>query len=303
MAVTAVLAAIFIYFLFLTALSPVVSRHQDVERRLSALSKQEGTEASDLSRPFSERFLRPAFDKIVRAVAQVAAPDHSAATDKLNRQLRQAGLSTRPGEYRAIQLICLLLFSCAGTAGVLLFPGALPTRLLILLICVLLGLLIPDYALRSAAKRRQGKIRAEMPELLDLLSVSVEAGLSFDAALLRVCDHFSGALSDELRAVHREIRMGRPRREAFQNLNDRCGVEEIRAFTGALAQADQLGIPMRNVLHAQAEKMRLRRRQIAQEKGMKAPVKMMIPMVLFIFPVIFIILLAPSVIKIMSIFK
>ena len=136
--------------------------------------------------------------------------------------------------------------------------------------------------------------------MMDILSVSIEAGLGFDAALLKVVESYEGPLIDEMALLYREIQMGKPRREAMIALAERSNVPELQTFVTAVIQSDQFGTPIKNVLRNQAVQLRLNRRQQAQEKGMKAPVKMVIPMILFIFPVIFIVLLGPTVIQLTS---
>jgi tight adherence protein C len=135
---------------------------------------------------------------------------------------------------------------------------------------------------------------------MDLLSVSMEAGLGFDSALVKIGERLKGPLVDELGIVLIEVQLGRPRRDALKNLADRSSLEDLRTFVSSIIQAEQLGIPIKNVLNSQAHQLRVTRRQRAEEKAMKAPVKMMIPLVVFVFPVLFIILLGPAVIDIMN---
>ncbi len=143
-----------------------------------------------------------------------------------------------------------------------------------------------------------------MPDVLDLLTVSVEAGLGFDAALLKVVEKQKGVLADELMRVLQEIKMGRPRRESLRDLAKRNKpAEDLNNVVASLVQADQLGISIGGVLRNQAKQIRQKQRQRAEEKAQKAPVKMMIPLVFFVFPTIFIIVLGPAVIQIMDMFK
>ena len=137
---------------------------------------------------------------------------------------------------------------------------------------------------------------------MDLLCVCIEAGLGFDAALLKVSQKLKGPFIDELLIVYREIQMGRTRREALQNLCDATNLDDLKTFASALVQAEQLGIPINNVMRAQSEQLRIERSQQAKEKGMKASIKMLLPMLLFIFPVVFIILMGPTVMNIIETF-
>ncbi|MHB8964299.1 MAG: type II secretion system F family protein, partial [Saccharofermentanales bacterium] len=200
---------------------------------------------------------------------------------------------------RMIVMFSLFSFSLLPLA----FPGfPVAGRFLIFLMGTVLAILVPRYYLKSSIKKRQEGIRGDLPDILDLISVSVEAGLGFDFAILRVVNRSKGPLAEELKVVYREIQMGIPRREALKSLADRSDVEELRTFVSSIIQADTLGISIKNVLRAQSSQLRQTRRQRAEEKAMKAPVKMILPLVIFIFPVIFIILLGPSVMEIAGTF-
>jgi len=179
----------------------------------------------------------------------------------------------------------------------------LKNSLEVLLVGVIIGVEGPTFFLKSKVKGHQQKIRDQLPDAMDLLGVCIEAGLSFDISLIKVAEKLKGPFIDELLIVHREIQMGRTRREALQHLSDSTEIPELKTFTSALAQAEQLGIPIINVMRVQSVQLRAARKQIAQEKGMKSPVKMLIPMVAFIFPVLFIILLGPTVINMIHQFK
>ena len=175
--------------------------------------------------------------------------------------------------------------------------------MLLVLVCgLLLGVMGPTMYLRSRVSSHQTGIKKQLPDAMDLLCVCIEAGLSFDAALLKVSQKLSGPFIDELLIVYREIQMGRTRREALQNLCEATNLDELKTFASALVQAEQLGIPINNVMKAQSEQLRVERSQQAKEKGMKASIKMLVPMLLFIFPVVFIILMGPTVMNIMETF-
>lgn len=143
-------------------------------------------------------------------------------------------------------------------------------------------------------------MRNQLPDVIDLLCVSMEAGLSFDSALARINERLSGILVDELNFILTEIQLGKPRRIALKNLMDRSSVEELNTFISAVIQSDQLGISIKNVLYSQSQHLRNFRRQKAEEQAMKAPVKMMIPLLVFVFPVLFIVLLGPTIINLIQ---
>jgi tight adherence protein C len=159
---------------------------------------------------------------------------------------------------------------------------------------LVVGFLAPEFFLSSRVRGRQEQMRAELPDVLDLLCVSVEAGLGFDQALAKLNERMSGPLVDEFSLVLHEMRVGQSRAAALKNLADRTSVPEIAQFVRALVQADQLGIALARILRVQSADMRLRRQLAAEEKAMKAPVKMLFPVVMFIFPAMFIVVLGPA---------
>lgn len=167
----------------------------------------------------------------------------------------------------------------------------------------LIGYLFPKSWSDSQKKKKLTEIEKSLPDVLDLLTVSVEAGLGFDAALLKVVEKQKGALAEEFLKVLQEIKMGRPRRDALRDLSKRNPVEDLSNVVASLVQADQLGIPIAGVLRNQSKQIRQKHRQKAEEKAQKAPVKMMIPLVFFVFPSIFIIILGPAVIQIAEMFS
>jgi tight adherence protein C len=158
-----------------------------------------------------------------------------------------------------------------------------------------------EFVLHNRIKQRQLQIINSLPDILDLLTVSVEAGLGFDGALQKVTEKTKGLLAMEFNRLLQEIRMGKSRRDALRDLAERIRVEELSALVSSIIQADQLGVSIGNVLRLQSAQIRLQRRQRAEEKAMKAPIKMLIPLVLFIFPTIFLVLLGPAAIEMYTI--
>jgi tight adherence protein C len=156
----------------------------------------------------------------------------------------------------------------------------------------------PPSLLSARASRRREKIRQELPDTMDLLTISVEAGLGFDAAVGQCITNINGTLSDELSRVMQEMQLGVARSQAFRNLDTRTDVEELKSFVLAMIQADQFGISVSRVLRAQAAQLRVRRRQRAEEKAMKLPVKMIFPLILCIMPSLFVVIIGPGVVRI-----
>jgi len=151
-------------------------------------------------------------------------------------------------------------------------------------------------------RQRKEQVCKELPEILDLLTVCIEAGLGFDGALKKVVEKSKGVLADELYIVLQEISMGKPRKNALRDMADRLAVDDFSNFVGSIIMAEQLGISIGNVMRLQARDVRQKRRQRVEEQAMKAPVKMLVPMVFFVFPAIFIVLLGPAIIQIMRVF-
>jgi len=218
----------------------------------------------------------------------------------LEKDLHMAGINLPVHEFMFLKTMSSVGILFLGIFTVLILNVDAQIKLLIILFAAIAAILAPRYFIKSRVKIRQLNIQNQMPNIMDLLSVSIEAGLSFDSSLLKVIDRFSGPLVDELNQVYREVQMGRPRREALSALSQRSNVSELQTFASAVVQSEQYGTPMKNVLRSQAQQLRINRRQLAQEKGMKAPVRMMLPMVIFIFPVIFIILLGPTIINVLK---
>jgi len=168
------------------------------------------------------------------------------------------------------------------------------------LIAAMIGYILPGIWLDRKIKERKKNILKALPDALDLLCISVEAGLAFDLALQRVAQKWDNELSREFQRVLQDIRLGRTRREALRDLVTRTGVEDVQTFVSAVIQADQLGVSMSKILRIQSDQLRVRRRQRAEEAAQKAPVKMLIPMVFLIFPALFVVILGPAVPRIMQ---
>jgi len=297
--ITVVLASTGIYI-------TVYGERLEIGRRMreitSSLTRKRALD-EELSKPFMDRVVRPGLKKLA-AVIERAMPARKRVN--LQKKLLMAG---NPGdltanEFLVIQYGTTLVFPVAVVLLLALPLGWGPVGGLIgVAVAAALGFLLPEYFLKMRAATRQEEIQDSLPDVLDLLTVSVEAGLGFDAALVKVVEKIKGVLSTEFARMLQEIKMGKPRRDALRDLGHRSGVDDVVAFTGAIIQADQLGVSIGNVLRLQSEQMRMKRRQLAEQKAMKAPIKMLIPLILFIFPTIFLVVLGPAAIEIMDTFK
>lgn len=255
-------------------------------------------EEIELSQPFTERVIYP----LARKFGQFAVrftPENALRSTK--RRLELAGNPGRldPSSFMTFQIIAggafggllLLIF----TVGHVAWPFS--QKLAVVIAFTLLGFFFPQLWLSSTIQRRQKSIRKAMPDALDLLTICVEAGLGFDAAMAKVNEKWQTELSAAFGRVLREIQLGKLRRDALRDMADRIGIPEMTSFVAAVIQSEQLGVSMAKVLRIQADQMRIKRRQLAEEEAHKAPVKMLIPMALLIFPSLMIVLLTPAGIR------
>ncbi|HNP84976.1 MAG TPA: type II secretion system F family protein [Kouleothrix sp.] len=253
----------------------------------------------ELQQPFSQRVLIPLARVILGQLGKYG-PKQSAERLKLN--LQQAG---NPGNITPIMfsgmrialMIVLLLVGAFVTFGQRMET---PKALMYTAIMAVLGYLLPGMWLGRQIKQRKHNIVKALPDALDLLTISVEAGLAFDLALMRVADKWDNELSNEFKRVLTDTRLGRARRDALKEMAQRTGVEDVQTFTAAIIQAEQLGVSIGKILRIQSDQMRIRRRQRAEEAAHKAPIKMLIPMAFLIFPSLFIVILGPAVPRLMG---
>jgi tight adherence protein C len=275
----------------------LASRRQTdvVEERLGEFGTRSvmTLEEIELSEPFSERVIKP----MLRTVANVFArltPRRNMEAIQQNLDLAGNPYGWSPVEFTGLRLASALV--CAGLGFGLTFLGraALRNQLFATALAGALGYFAPTIWLTLKINNRKGEILRALPDALDLLTISVEAGLGFDAAMSKVAEKWDNELSQAFTRVLVEIQMGTLRREALRKMADRAGVPELTSFVAAIIQADQLGVSLARVLHIQSEQMRIRRRQRAEELANQAPIKMMIPLVFLIFPALFVVLLGPA---------
>jgi len=266
-------------------------------RVLRSNEKGEEGEGKDDS-TFHQRVTKPIIQQLGRKLSAIAPIRWKT---QMQVQLRHAGspFGLSVNEWIVWNLLIFILFSGLSVLIVPYLPGT--STWLVALGLAGLGLAIPHVYLKRLIDQRQLSIRQGLPDLLDLLTVSVEAGLGFDQAMGKVVEKTNGPLADEFRLTLQEVQMGKSRREALRDLGLRTGVEGVINFTNALIQADKLGVSLGNVLRVQSDDIRRKRRQEAEEKAMKAPIKLLFPLIFFIFPSLFIIILGPAAINIISV--
>jgi tight adherence protein C len=223
-------------------------------------------------------------------------------TSALEEMLIMTGTEMTAEQFSMIKVILAAIFMILALIICKILKLGMTPLILIMAIVGLLAIILPGRWLKMKVKKRQEAMRNQLPDVMDLLVVSVEAGLGFDAALLRLYEKDKSELMTEMIQATRDIQRGMSKKEAYESLAKRCNLSELTTFLTALVQSDQLGISIKSVLKVQSENLRKERSQRAEEKALKAPVKMLVPMVVFIFPVIFIILLGPAVVNIMDVF-
>lgn len=290
-------------FAFLTVAFLVLSvspREKSIVGRLKKIMGE--AKAVEPGRSFKERVILPLISTIVKRVAKVAPRGQD---KKIIAQLILADVDNNWSitDWQGLKYGIALAGSFISLiiAAVAPFPPIL--RFEIVILGFLFSYLAPSVWLKLKAKARMVEITETLPDVLDLLTISVESGLGFDAALLKVVEKGKGILAVEFLRVLQEIKMGKPRRDSLRDLAHRNPTDDLKTWVAALVQADQLGISMGGVMRNQSKEIRMRRRQRIEEKAQKAPVKMMIPLVLFIFPCVFIVILGPAVIQITTMMK
>ncbi len=275
-----------------------------VQARLTQLgsAQAKNLEELELQQPFTERTLRPLVARLSRMGGRLG---RVSSTEVAERRLAMAG---NPGDLRLTDWMGVKIL-VAIAVGVLMFlllgvlSGNVAGGLFLGMVGFGIGYMLPEFWLGRKIKARQKVILIMIPDTLDLLTISVRAGLGFDAALAKVVEKLPGPLSDEFRRALAEVRVGKARRDALRDMVPRTNVAPLSAFIGAIVQAEQLGVSISKVLQIQSEQLRIERRQRAEEQAAKAPIKMLFPLVGCIFPSLFIVILGPAIISIVKTFS
>jgi len=281
-----------VYLVLGSQLDPVQARLQQIAVRPRTLEELE------LQRPLTERLLKP----IIGAFSGLISRFYPANTVRgLSLKLKRAGMETTSTEfYLGVKGFAAVVGAIAVSSIVNLITSDLTMTLLGAVGGLFLGFMAPDYYLTSKASGRGNGILEQLPDALDLLTISVEAGLGFDAALVKVTEKMKGPLTEEFKRASQEQRVGKSRQESLRGISERVEVKELQNFISAIIQADQLGVSMSKVLRIQSEQLRLERRQRAEEKAARAPILIMLPTVGCIFPSLFIVILAPAALSALS---
>ena len=291
-------AALGIAAFFVVELASQPARERkEVLARASRYGRSRPLSTSQEDLNFSKRALKPLMARTARTMMKL---NRRTSLESLQWTLQGAGMrDVTPDAFLATKGLCggaglllgLLLGGISGGSSLVLFPASLGA----------LGYIVPGYIVNGRARRRRDGAVCQLPDALDLLAVSVEAGLSFDAAISKLTEHMEGPLVEELKLMLGEMRIGSGSPEALKKLAQRMDTREISAFVRSLIQADQLGISLGRILRVQATDSRLKRQAAAEEKAAKAPIKMLFPTVLFIFPAMFVVILWPAMLQLQKI--
>lgn len=253
----------------------------------------------DLERPFADRVIEPLRG---RALAIGRRLTGAGSAERIRTRLDSAG---NPAGWTVDRVVSGKVL-CAGLGLVvaigvdLLVPASFLPGVAVVLAGLVVGFFGPDLYLYQRAYDRAERLRRDLPDAIDLMTISVEAGLGFDAAVQQVAHHTEGPLAEELVRLLREMQLGKSRSQALRGLAERCNVDDVRTFVSAMVQADSFGIPIAQVLRIQAGEMRIKRRQRAETKAQQVPVKITVPLIFFILPCLFIPVLGPAVLTMMD---
>jgi tight adherence protein C len=294
------LAALFVGLaVFLLAEVATLSARERVGsiRRATGYGRAPAVSGRVDDRPFNERALVPLKSGLARAALRVTP---RASIESVSLKLARAGLARKVSPTGFLAMKAAL--AVGGFFVAQLATGLTSKGVLLGLVFAGAAFMFPDIFLTYKTRSRKEALSAELPDALDLLAVSVEAGLGFDAAVSKLNEHMDGTLAEEFTLALGEVRIGESRQKALQKMAQRVDTPEFSAFVRAVIQADQLGISLGRILKVQAEDSRTRRQLAAEEKAQKAPIKMLFPTVFFIFPALFIVVLGPALLNLGEIF-
>jgi tight adherence protein C len=289
----------------LSTIGGLTRERMAVGRSLAAVEALQSVPDSmrkEVDRPFNERVLLPVVGNLGRLGRRLTA---TGQVERIRKRLDYAGNPARWDVDRVIAFKALGLF--VGLAVGLLLTVGLGAGFGLTLVATvglaLAGFFAPDIVLYQVGYERTDRMRRELPDALDLLSITVEAGLAFDAALAQVARNTTGPVAEEFFRVLQEMQIGLGRTEALRALGDRANLPELRGFVTAMVQADAFGVPIANVLKVQARELRIKRSQRAEEQAQKVPVKILFPLIFCILPTLFVIVIGPAAISIIRNFK
>ena len=295
------------FTLALSLIGVTTSERRGVARSIGAIraldSAPSGLKQAELERPFAERVIGPLGDRFVDLGRKMVRADTATEAAISSRRRRQpAGLGRQPAHRtqggRPVRCFGIASFFYLAAVGLPLIRVVIIAGLL-----AAFGYVLPNVLLYNAGEKRSKLMRNSLPDAIDLLTVSVEAGLGFDAAVSRVALNTTGPLSQEFARLLQEMQLGIGRTDAMRAMSERSSIQDLKSFCMAMVQADSLGIPIGKVLRIQSSEMRVKRRQRAEEKAQQVPVRIMIPLVLFILPCLFMVVMGPAAMSMVEMFS
>ena len=297
--VCGILLFLFLYLFVITKVAPANQVRERVQRlqRVRTIDEQARVESENLDKPFSERIVLPFFREVEEQLIRLAP---GRIYKMLAVRIMRAG---KQNIWSVSAFVSFWMLSSVGFMVVVAFFAFYVKHMVfvrgfaLVILALIIGGALPIVFLDGLIAKRRLLMLKQLPDVLDMLCVSVQAGLSFDGAMTKLTDKMHGPLIDECRKMLRDVRMGMTRRLALTNMAERCNIQDIHLFTAAVIQSDRLGVSMSKTLQIQAENMRERRRQNIKEAALKAPIKMLFPLILFILPALFIVVLLPSLLN------
>ncbi len=291
-------------FLLVHSVMSIVCRDELIisSRLQSVKDSKARKENGELDQPLLTRVIRPMIDQFGRIMMRITPKE---MVSSLENRISKAGNPWNLTVKDWVNIQAALVIGFPLLTFIVLRNSRVPAGMLVLFLIseAALGSVLPGFILGKMITARQKTILNSLPDVIDLITVIVEAGLGFDGALMKVVEKKPGPLACEFERVLQEIRVGRKKKDSLRDMAQRLDIQDFTAFIGAIIQAEQFGVSIAQVLRIQSEQIRLKRKQRAQERAMKVPVKMLIPMVVFIFPTLFIVLLGPVVIKLIEQFS
>ncbi len=300
------IAGIFLgLFLALTAVGVLTNETRGVSRSLAVLEAFTAAPSelrADLEPSFEDRVLAPLLDKSLRLGRKLTPADHA---DRIRHKLELAGNPSgwTVDKVTSLKFVGFVVALVLALVPMLVLGSGLAPALAVCMLSALLGYLAPNLYLHRKAQDRTQELQKSLPDALDLLTISVESGLGFDAALAQVARNTDGALADELARVLQEMQIGLGRAVALRALGERTKVADVKGFVSAMVQADALGIPVAQVLRVQSREIRLKRRQRAEEQAQKVAIKILVPLIFCILPCLFIAVLGPAAVSMLQAFS
>lgn len=302
----AIVVGVVCYWLLMKVFGKELREEEAIKRRISDVEKYgnksvQSVRKEILQQPFFDRTVRPVLERMGALLKRFSGKNGKEASElKMKQALYQSGSTMTVAEYTALQISVTVVGLAIGMAAAVMADVPMENKLLYVFLGFAAPYILMRYSMAGKITKRKEQIEHQLPEVLDLMSVSVEAGLGFEQAMLYIINNMEGPVVNELAITYREITMGRSRKDAFVLLGERCGTESAKSFANALVQATELGISMKVLLQTQSEAMRKHRKRQVEEKAMQVSTKLLFPLIFFIFPALFVVLLGPAALNILN---